>query len=69
MATGIGSGLYVVLVVLGVVLLVLWVLLPFAVFAMKDVLRKLLKEQQRTNELLMQQAPARGDRGTRPPQA
>jgi hypothetical protein len=36
------------------VLAVLWFLLPFAVFGVKDYLADLVKEQKKTNELLTQ---------------
>jgi biopolymer transport protein ExbB/TolQ len=43
---------YVLLMIVGVVLLILWLFLPFAVFGMKDILRELRNEQRRTNQLL-----------------
>jgi hypothetical protein len=43
-----------------IVLLVLWCVLPFAVFGIKGRLDKLLEEQRRTNELLAQLLRARG---------
>jgi hypothetical protein len=39
-------------VVLLLVLVVLWVALPFAVFGAKDLLRQLITEQKRTNVML-----------------
>lgn len=39
-------------VVFGIVLLVLWVLLPFAMFGIKPLLSTLIEEQRKTNELL-----------------
>lgn len=33
-------------------LIALWVALPFSVFGMKDLLRKLIAEQEKTNKLL-----------------
>lgn len=36
------------------VLAILWLLVPFAVFGIKGLLRQLLAEQRRTNELLSQ---------------
>ena len=44
--------LTIVLYVLSAMIAVLWVLMPFAIFASRDLLRKLLREQERTNELL-----------------
>jgi hypothetical protein len=40
------------LVLLGVVIAVLWVFMPFAIFGQKDLTRDLIREQQRTNDLL-----------------
>lgn len=40
------------LTILAVVVLVLWILMPFAVFGSRRLLRALLSEQQRTNTLL-----------------
>lgn len=34
------------------VIAVLWLLLPFAVFGLKDLVRELIKEQKRTNVML-----------------
>jgi hypothetical protein len=42
---------------LALLLLVLWIVLPFAVFGAKPLLRELLREQKRTNELLARLAP------------
>jgi hypothetical protein len=33
-------------------LAILWILVPFAIFGIKPILRDLLKEQRRSNELL-----------------
>lgn len=46
-----GTGAY-ILLLLAVVLAVAWTLLPFALFGTKRILRSLLAEQERTNELL-----------------
>ena len=43
-------------VLLGIVLLICWIVLPFAVIGTKQLLRDLLREQKRTNELLARQA-------------
>lgn len=40
------------------VLLIAWVLLPFAMFGMKPLLRELIAETKRTNTLLERLAPA-----------
>lgn len=37
---------------LGLVLSILWILVPFAVFGIKGLLRRQIEEQRRTNELL-----------------
>jgi hypothetical protein len=42
---------------LGVALVVLWIALPFAVFGVKSLLRELLGEVRRTNELLERGLP------------
>lgn len=46
------STLMLLMVLLGTVLAIAWILLPFAMFGMKPLLRQLVTEQQRTNELL-----------------
>ncbi|MEX0180051.1 MULTISPECIES: hypothetical protein [unclassified Stenotrophomonas] len=48
-----------VLVLLWVVLAILWLVVPFAIFAIKRILLDILAEQRRTNELL-----ARGSKPT-----
>lgn len=52
----IGGFLLVALVLLALLLAVLWILMPFAIFGTKDVLRAMLKEQKRTNEILIAEA-------------
>lgn len=42
----------VLLVLLGIVIAVLWVFMPFAIFGLKDLTRDLIREQRRTNDLL-----------------
>lgn len=54
MGEGLGVGASVVVVLFLIVLAVLWGLLPFAVFGIKDVVRDATREQKRTNELLQQ---------------
>lgn len=39
---------------LGIVLCVVWIILPFAIFGTKPLLRELIRETQRTNQLLEQ---------------
>lgn len=46
------STMMLLVVLVGTVLAIAWILLPFAMFGMKPLLRQLLAEQQRTNELL-----------------
>lgn len=54
------AGLYVVLAIFGLIMTVVWIVLPFAIFGTKPLLRQILAEQRRTNELL-----AQGHTGTR----
>lgn len=56
------GGLWVLLVLFALLVLVLWVLMPFAIFGTKTILRDLLRQQQRTNELLEQWARERNGR-------
>ena len=42
----------VLLALLGVVIAVLWVFMPFAIFGLKDLTCDLIREQRRTNDLL-----------------
>lgn len=49
------TGMDVLMIAAGVfalILTVLWILVPFAVFGIKPLLRQLLAEQRRTNDLL-----------------
>lgn len=39
-----------------ILIAVLWVLMPFAIFGTKDIVRALLAEQRKTNKLLQDQA-------------
>ncbi|MBI3398435.1 MAG: hypothetical protein HY026_04285 [Deltaproteobacteria bacterium] len=34
------------------VLLILWIILPFSIFGIKDLLREAIEEQKKTNEIL-----------------
>ena len=34
------------------ILVLIWIVLPFAVFGIKDLLREIIEEQKKTNELL-----------------
>jgi hypothetical protein len=49
--TGVGL-LYVLLIAFAIVVLILWVLLPFAVFGVKPLLEQLLAELKTMNDLL-----------------
>lgn len=49
----IGFGLLIAGLLLALVLAVLWTLMPFAIFGTKDLLRELIREQRRTNEILI----------------
>lgn len=51
MASGIGV-LYFALVVFAIVLAICWIVLPFALIGTKPLLRRLLEEQRRANDLL-----------------
>ena len=42
--------------VLGFIIAVLWVLMPFAIFGTKPLMRELIAEQRRTNRLLEEAA-------------
>lgn len=52
------GGMYVVFVVFLVVLGILWIVMPFAIFGTKGILRSILEEQKRTNRLLERIAEA-----------
>lgn len=54
MDASVGLGVMALLYVLALVLVVAWVVLPFALIGTKPLLRQLIAEQQRTNRLLEQ---------------
>ena len=61
--------LYVVAIVLGLVLTIAWIILPFAIIGTKPILRELLREVQRTNasfELLRASISNEGTRNLQP---
>jgi heme exporter protein D len=62
MGTQVGGVLYIALVIFGLVLLVCWIVLPFALIGTKAILRELVREQQRTNALLEAAARDRSER-------
>ncbi|HBG45794.1 MAG TPA: hypothetical protein DDW94_02285 [Deltaproteobacteria bacterium] len=48
-------------------ILVLWVAMPFSVFGVKGLLRKIVEEQERTNRLLAEFIEAGRGKESRPP--
>lgn len=54
-----GAWAMLALVAFAIVLLVVWIVLPFGVLGTKPLLRQLLAEQRRTNALLERIAPPR----------
>lgn len=50
----VGPAVAMVILLLGIALVVCWIILPFAILGTKPLLRQLLAEQRRTNELLVQ---------------
>ena len=49
----------VVMLLLGLLVLliaILWILMPFAIFGTKDLLRELIREQKKTNKILIAEA-------------
>lgn len=44
------SALYIALIVFGVILSILWLLVPFAIFGIKPLLRTLIAEQRKAND-------------------
>ena len=68
--TEIGVTLYIVVIVFGIVLTIAWIILPFAIIGTKPILRELLRETQRTNELLQRAGASMsraGEWNTEPP--
>lgn len=57
-----GGIVYIALVIFGLVLLVCWIVLPFALIGTKPILRELVREQRRTNALLEAAARERSER-------
>lgn len=53
--------------IFGIVLIICWIVLPFAIIGTKPLLRSLLREQQRTNELLDQLTGRGGQASTSRP--
>lgn len=53
---GYGIALTMALMLLALLIMVLWICMPFAIFGTKPILRELLAEQRKTNKLLQAQA-------------
>ena len=51
-AYGANTFLWFCIFAFGLILSILWILVPFAVFGIKPLLRQLIAEQRRTNDLL-----------------
>lgn len=51
------AGFVLLLILAGLVLLVVWIILPFAVFGVKPLLRSVLHELRRQNDLLERAFP------------
>ena len=49
---------YMIIVILLLVLVICWIILPFAVIGTKPLLRQLIAETKRTNDLLDRRLPA-----------
>jgi hypothetical protein len=60
---GMAAGVILAAVIFGIVMTVCWTILPFAVIGTKPLLRQLLAEQRRTNDLLQ----AMSERSTQEP--
>lgn len=50
-----GAAMMVIGFLFAIVLAIMWIVLPIALIGTKPILRELVKQQQRTNELLQQQ--------------
>ncbi|WP_218510628.1 hypothetical protein [Variovorax sp. dw_308] len=50
------GGLTIVFALIAFFIGVLWILMPFAIFGTKPMLRELINEQKKTNKLLQEQA-------------
>lgn len=49
----VGAGVIVAISLLCLLIAILWILMPFAIFGSKDLLRELIREQKKTNEILI----------------
>ena len=61
------AGLYLFVVLFLFVLAICWIILPFAILGTKPLLRQLLAETKRTNELLTRIGPPAASSAARPP--
>ena len=52
-----GAGLVITAVLIGIVIMIMWIVLPFAIFGIKPLMHKLIAEVQKTNELLKHRPP------------
>lgn len=59
---------YLFIAFLVVLVVVCWIILPFAIIGTKPLLRELLREQQRTNELLAGRLRAASEAARREPE-
>lgn len=50
------TGLILAALLFALLIAILWTLMPFAIFGTKDLLRQLIREQKKTNELLIAEA-------------
>ncbi|WP_382157541.1 hypothetical protein [Hydrogenophaga sp. ANAO-22] len=51
-----GAGVVIAISLLCLLIAILWILMPFAIFGTKDLLRELIREQRKTNEILIAEA-------------
>ena len=51
-----GAGVIIAIGLLCLLIAILWILMPFAIFGTKDLLRELIREQKKTNEILIAEA-------------
>ena len=51
---GAAPGILTILILLGLVVAILWIILPFAVFGLKGLLKQAIEEQRKTNRQLGQ---------------
>ncbi len=63
MGTAVGGTFLIFLVILALIIAVLWIFMPFAIFGSKDLLKELIREQRKTNELLASIAKQQGAAG------